>query len=60
VITDTIEATPAVRSAKNIRIVPTAPIFAQGILNISSGTSVSSLFNDDALAPLYEGIYPQG
>jgi len=59
VITDTIEATPAVKAAKNIRIVPTAPIFAQGILNIASGTSVSSLFNDAALAPLYEGIYPQ-
>jgi len=60
VITDTIEAPPAVLAAKNIRIVSTAPIFAQGILNIASGTSVSSLFNDDALAPIYEGFYPAG
>ena len=31
VITDTIEATKAVKAAKNIRIVPTAPMFTQAI-----------------------------
>ncbi len=58
VITDSIEATEAVKGCKNIRIVPTAPIFAQAILNISSGMSVSSLFDTDTLTPLYEWTYP--
>ena len=44
-------------NAPNIRIVPTAPIFAQAILNIWNGTSVSSLFEDDTLGPIYEGMY---
>lgn len=57
VITDSIEATPAVSAAKNIRIVPTAPMFAQAILNIWNGTSVSSLFEVDTLMPIYEGMY---
>ncbi len=57
VITDTIEPTEAVRNAPNIRIVPTAPIFAQAILNIWSGTSVSSLFEVETLHPIYEGTY---
>ncbi len=57
VITDTIEPTEAVRNAKNIRIVPTAPIFAQAILNIWHGTSVSSLFETETLGPIYEGTY---
>ncbi len=57
VITDSIEPTPAVQEAKNIRIVPTAPMFAQAILNIWSGTSVSSLFDPALLEPIYEGLY---
>ncbi|MCH2075799.1 MAG: ribose-phosphate pyrophosphokinase [Rhodobacteraceae bacterium] len=57
VITDTIEATDAVKNCKNIRIVPTAPIFAQAILNIWNGTSVSSLFDHSTLGPIYEGLY---
>jgi ribose-phosphate pyrophosphokinase len=57
VVTDSIEATEATRSAPNIRIVPTAPMFAQAILNTWSGTSVSSLFQDETLAPIYEGMY---
>lgn len=56
VITDSIEATEAVKKTKNIRIVPTAPIFAQAILNIWNGTSVSSLFDHETLEPIYEGI----
>ncbi|SLN57266.1 Ribose-phosphate pyrophosphokinase [Pseudoruegeria aquimaris] len=59
VITDTIEATPAVKQAENIRIVPTAPIFAQAILNTWNGTSVSSLFDLQTLGPIYEGLYTQ-
>ena len=58
VITDTIEATEeATRNAKNIRIVPTAPMFAQAISNIWHGTSVSSLFDHNTLEPIYDGMY---
>jgi ribose-phosphate pyrophosphokinase len=57
VITDSIEASEAVKSAPNIRIVPTAPMFAQAILNIWNGTSVSSLFDPETLEPIYEGMY---
>ncbi len=56
VITDSIQATDAVQSASNIRILPTAPMFAQAILNIWNGTSVSSLFETETLGPIYEGI----
>ena len=54
------EATDKVKAAKNIRIVPTAPMFAQAILNIWGGMSVSSLFETDTLVPIYEGFYPRG
>ncbi|MGY9046918.1 ribose-phosphate pyrophosphokinase [Puniceibacterium antarcticum] len=56
VITDSINAPEAVRKAPNIRILPTAPMFAQAILNIWNGTSVSSLFETETLGPIYEGI----
>jgi len=59
VITDTIEAPEPVRAAANIRVVPVAPIFAQAILNIWNGTSVSSLFETETLGPIYEGLYPR-
>ena len=57
VLTDTIRPTDAVLAAPNIRIVPTAPVFAQAILNIWNGTSVSSLFEDSTLSPIYESLY---
>ncbi|MEM9788020.1 MAG: ribose-phosphate pyrophosphokinase [Pseudomonadota bacterium] len=57
VITDTIAPTEAVKGCKNIRIVPTAPMFAQAILNTWNGTSVSSLFDHKTLGPIYEGLY---
>ncbi|GIT87925.1 ribose-phosphate pyrophosphokinase [Roseobacter sp. OBYS 0001] len=57
VITDTIAPTDAVKAAPNIRIVPTAPVFAQAILNIWNGTSVSSLFEAETLGPIYDGMY---
>ncbi len=60
VITDSIEPTDLVKVASNIRIVPTAPMFAQAILNTWNGTSVSSLFNMDTLSPIYEGFYSRG
>ena len=54
-ITDSIQATDPIAKAANIRIVPTAPIFAQAILNIWNGTSVSSLFETETLEPIYDG-----
>ena len=57
VVTDSIQANGNGSSAKNIRIVPTAPMFAQAILNIWSGTSVSSLFDVETLGPIYDGHY---
>ncbi|MER2509710.1 ribose-phosphate pyrophosphokinase [Amaricoccus sp.] len=58
VITDSIEPTALVRKAKNIRVVPVAPLFGQAILNIANGTSVSSLFDSHTLEPIYEAFYP--
>ncbi len=57
VITDSIEPVEAVLKSAKIRIVPIAPLFAQAILNIWNGTSVSSLFEVDTLVPIYEGMY---
>lgn len=58
VITDSIQATPEMLGAAKIRTVPTAPMLAQAIVNIWNGTSVSSLFDDETLLPIYEGLYP--
>ncbi|SLN68287.1 Ribose-phosphate pyrophosphokinase [Roseovarius albus] len=57
VITDTIAPSESVQSAPNIRIIPTAPVFAQAILNIWQGNSVSSLFETPTLEPVYEGQF---
>ncbi len=57
VVTDSIQATDSVKGCKNIRVVPMAPIFAQSVINTWNGTSVSSLFDDETLIPLYEGVY---
>lgn len=57
VVTDSIEATKPVAAAAKIRIVPTAPIFAQAILNIANGTSVSSLFESETLKTIYQGHF---
>ena len=57
VITDSIEATPEVQACEKVRVVPMAPMLAQAIMNIANGTSVSSLFDEDALGPIYDGYY---
>ncbi len=57
VITDSIEHPPAVKAARNIRTVSVAPLFAQAILNVGNDTSVSSLFREDTLGPIYEAFY---
>ena len=56
VTTDTIEATAAAKACSRIRVVPTAPMFAQAIVNIWNGTSVSSLFDAASIVPIYEGL----
>ena len=60
VVTDTIAPTAAVAGCDRIRVVPTAPIFAQAVLNIWNGHSVSSLFDNATLEPIYESRYPDG
>ncbi|RMH46062.1 MAG: ribose-phosphate pyrophosphokinase [Alphaproteobacteria bacterium] len=58
VITDSIEQPEAVRASDKIRTVPLAPLLAQAILNISNGASVSMLFSEETLGPIYEAYYP--
>jgi ribose-phosphate pyrophosphokinase len=58
VITDTIDPTQEIKRSKKIRVITTAPLLAQAILNISHESSVSSLFNEKSLKPIYEGLYP--
>lgn len=57
VITDTIAPPDPVKACKNIRIVPTAPLFAQAILNTWGGTSISSLLDAGTIEAIYEGMY---
>lgn len=57
VITDSIAQPVPVQKTPNIRIVPVAPIFAQAIMNIWNGTSVSTLFDHATLSAIYEGMY---
>lgn len=45
VITDSIQATEAVRNSKNIRQLPIAPLLGEAIRRISDESSVSSLFD---------------
>ncbi len=57
VITDSIELSKEAKRAENIRVVSVAPMFAQAILNVGNDTSVSSLFDERTLEPIYEGFY---
>jgi len=57
VVTDSIEMNQATKAAANIRCVSVAPLFAQAILNVKNDTSVSSLFDEDMLGPIYEAFY---
>ncbi|MGF1445619.1 MAG: ribose-phosphate pyrophosphokinase [Pikeienuella sp.] len=57
VITDSIAPTEAVKAVEKIRVISVAPLFAQSILNVSKDTSVSSLFTEEQIAPLYEAQY---
>lgn len=60
VITDSIQPKKEILEASKIRIAPTAPVFAQAILNIAHGTSVSSLFEAETLSTIYQGHYGNG
>ena len=44
VITDSIQPTEAVKAAKNIRVLPIAPLLAEAIARTAREESVSSLF----------------
>ena len=57
VITDSIQLTEPTLAAENIRSVSIAPMFAQAVLNVANDTSVSSLFHEDTLGPIYEAFY---
>ena len=57
VITDTIEPTENVTKCNKIRIITAAPLLAHAMLNISNESSVSSLFSEESLKPIYEGLY---
>ena len=58
VVTDSIlDASGDADACDKIRRVPTAPLFAQAIINIWNGTSVSSLFDHATLGPIYDGLY---
>ncbi|MEM9044096.1 MAG: ribose-phosphate pyrophosphokinase [Pseudomonadota bacterium] len=57
VITDSIEPTTETKEAHNIRVVSIAPMFAQAVLNVANDTSVSSLFREEQLGPIYEAFY---
>lgn len=59
VVADSIGQNQKTALCRKIRVVPTAPIFAQAISNIWSGTSVSSLFEAENLLPIYEGLFPK-
>ena len=57
VITDSILNADHVDQTEKIRKVPIGPLFAHAINNIFNGKSVSSLFDEDALRPLYDQVF---
>ena len=59
VVTDSISIISKIKKSTKIRIVPTAPLFAQALLNIANGNSVSSLFDSERLRPIYKPYYPK-
>jgi ribose-phosphate pyrophosphokinase len=56
VVTDSIEQ-PADDAGGKVRAVSVAPMLAQAVLNVGNDTSVSSLFDEKALGPIYEAFY---
>lgn len=58
VITDSIMQANALAGCDKIRVVSTAPLFANAIFNTANGTSVSSLFKTRNMETLYAETYP--
>ena len=55
VVTDTIRPSTHVLESSKVRVCSTAPLFARAMLNIASGTSVSSLFEAENIRWLFSG-----
>ena len=53
VVTDSIAASADASRSNRVRVLSVAPMFAQAILNVARNTSVSSLFSEATLAPMY-------
>ena len=53
IITDSILATDEIMMEPKIQTVSIAPMFSQAIMNVARDTSVSSLFSESTLAPMY-------
>lgn len=59
VVTDTIAAHPQNMASTKIDQLSIAPLMAQAILNVGNDTSVSSLFDETVLEPLYARYYEE-
>ncbi len=59
VVSDSISIISKIKDSKKIRLIPTAPLFAQAVLNIAHGNSVSSLFDSERISPIYKPYYPK-
>lgn len=57
VITDSINPDGKLSQCEKLRVAPLAPMLTQATLNIANGTSVSSLFDQETLGPLYQDTY---
>jgi ribose-phosphate pyrophosphokinase len=53
VITDSIQATEAVRVARNIRVMSIAPLIGEAIGRVAQETSVSSLFETETVSTVF-------
>ncbi len=58
VITDSINQDSNLKKCAKIRVVSSAPLFANAIINTANGTSVSSLFKTRNMEQLYAQTYP--
>ena len=59
VVTDSIAEDPETMASDKIQRLSVAPLMAQAILNVGNDTSVSSLFDEDVLEPIYDRYYAE-
>jgi ribose-phosphate pyrophosphokinase len=52
-MTDSIDASEKIKNSEKIHCLSIAPLFAQAIINVSSDNSLSTLFHEKYVAPLY-------